>query len=459
MLSVVLLWGAASPCVAADAPTGSGAKPPRYKLFVGQELRYEGEIDFVDDDGGGYKRKDQWTLLVVRQNTTGGWRLLIRYQSQFGWKPKEGSEIDYATQEASLAWCDLAPDGKIPENGTLGANVDVRSLLPLLPSTVEQTSWACANDGTGVQDEYSWAGMPTDGGSQVEIDDTCSGPIDRVYLRTNKRKYAFDVKRGLVAQVDAHSTEQFLRVGQGTQTIKLVGVERHDPNWTTAAALESADYFAVKEEYDELLHRALKEPARSKSFRDRALANVDDLRQVVRTELIRDQLAYDIAEHDEAAADTEDDAQPLGAWVGKPLPAWQTTDLTGQTYSQVQSNGKVLVLDFWFRSCGWCIHAMPQIMQVAKHFQGQPVEVLGMNTDQDEADARFVVEKMGLSYPTLKAAALAEKFQVASYPTLFIVGPDGVVRDVHDGYSPTLAKEIIASVEKILAETKVAKPR
>ena len=453
MLSFVLL-GIALPCAADDNPAASAAKPPRYKLFPGQELKYQGELDFAANDGGGYKRKDDWTLLVVRQNTTGGWRLLVRYASQFGWKPKEGGEIDFATKEESLAWCDLGPDGKIAENGTLGAMVDVRSLLPLLPPSGEQLSWTCANDTTGAHDDYTWSGTPKEGGTQIVINDDSADPIDKVYLRTNKRKYLFDVKRGLVEQVDVDMTQQFMRVGQGKQTIKLVGSERHDPNWTTAAALETADYFAVKEEYDELLHRALKEPVRTKTLLSRARANLEDLRQVVQTNLIRQQLEHDLAEHDDRIADTEEDAQRFGALIGKPSPAWQTTDLTGKAFGLDESRGKVLVLDFWFRSCGWCIYAMPQIQHIANHFQGEPVAVLGMNTDEDEQDARFVVEKMGLTYPTLKAADLAEKYGVVSYPTLLIIGPDGVVRDVHDGYSPALAKEVIASVEKILAETK-----
>jgi hypothetical protein len=40
---------------------------------------------------------------------------------------------------------------------------------------------------------------------------------------------------------------------------------------------------------------------------------------------------------------------------------------------------------------------------------------------------------------------------VQGIPTLVIIDTAGVVRDVHVGDSPTLAKNVIASVEKLLA--------
>ena len=83
------------------------------------------------------------------------------------------------------------------------------------------------------------------------------------------------------------------------------------------------------------------------------------------------------------------------------------------------------MLDFWYRGCGWCIRAMPQMKEVVAHYQAQPVEVFGMNTDDDEADARFVVDKLALNYPTLKADGLPEKYGVRGFPTLVIIDQSG----------------------------------
>jgi thiol-disulfide isomerase/thioredoxin len=107
-------------------------------------------------------------------------------------------------------------------------------------------------------------------------------------------------------------------------------------------------------------------------------------------------------------------------------------------------------MDFWYRGCGWCVRAMPQMKQIAEHFKDQPVVVLGMNTDQNEADARFVIDKMGLNYPTVKATGIPQKYKVSGFPTLLIVDQEGVLRDIHVGYSPTLREEVVGAVEKLL---------
>jgi thiol-disulfide isomerase/thioredoxin len=91
----------------------------------------------------------------------------------------------------------------------------------------------------------------------------------------------------------------------------------------------------------------------------------------------------------------------------------------------------VVVLDFWYRGCGWCIKAMPQLNALAGQFEGRPVAVLGMNTDRDEADAKFVSDAMGLKYETLRALGIPEKYGVQGFPTLVVIDPERKVRDMH----------------------------
>jgi thiol-disulfide isomerase/thioredoxin len=126
-------------------------------------------------------------------------------------------------------------------------------------------------------------------------------------------------------------------------------------------------------------------------------------------------------------------------------------DLDGKSHSLKEYRGKVVVLDFWYRGCGWCVRAMPQINQLAEDFKDQPVAILGMNTDREEKDAKFVVEAMALKYPNLKAAGLPQKYGVQGFPTLILIGPDGTVRDLHVGYSPTLREDVAKEIRALLA--------
>ena len=70
------------------------------------------------------------------------------------------------------------------------------------------------------------------------------------------------------------------------------------------------------------------------------------------------------------------------------------------------------------------------------------MRVLGLNIDKDPADARFVVKKLTLSYPTLRALGIPKLYGVTGYPTLFLIDQKGIVRDVHIGYSPNIGRKL-----------------
>jgi len=78
------------------------------------------------------------------------------------------------------------------------------------------------------------------------------------------------------------------------------------------------------------------------------------------------------------------------------------------------------------------------------------VAVLGTNTDRNEADAKFVVDAMGLKYATLRAEGIPEKYGVQGFPTLILIDSEGKVRDVHVGYSPTLRADLTREIEGLL---------
>jgi len=140
------------------------------------------------------------------------------------------------------------------------------------------------------------------------------------------------------------------------------------------------------------------------------------------------------------------------ALLNKAAASWATTDLDGHKHALEDYRGKVVALDFWYRGCGWCMRAMPQIKALADQFRGRPVVILGMNTDQDDKDARFVVDKLQLNYLTLKAAALPEKYGVQGFPTFLIIDQQGILRARHVGYSPTLLDEMGRAIENLLKE-------
>jgi len=139
--------------------------------------------------------------------------------------------------------------------------------------------------------------------------------------------------------------------------------------------------------------------------------------------------------------------------IGKPAASWKAPGLDGKAHDLADYRGKVVVLDFWYRGCGWCVRAMPQMNEVTEHFAGKPVAVLGMNTDGDAGDAKLVVDVMGLKYDTIRIhddRELPGKYGVQGFPTVIVIDPEGIVRDVHVGYSKDLREKLTKSIEALL---------
>ena len=435
-------------------------KAPRYKLHVGQELNYAGTSEF-DYEGGSFRYKNSWKLLVVRQNTDGGWRLLVRNGMAYARTSKDAdgdaAEPTFNPERVTVAWCDLAPDGRVAANPTLGVMLDVRKILPRLPADAQQDTWEAEDAATATRHSYSVLPAADGDAKHLRFVAEEQGPFNIVYVSASKETFSLDTERGLVDRIDSENTQGYGFKGKGQGETTLTSSENRDPNWCTAVAVEMNDYFAVKREYDELVDRAGKDPARTARLLASAKTNLDDLRKTVTTKVIQDQLDEDISNHADMIKYTEDSARRFASVLGQQSAPWETTDFDGSARSIEACRGKVVVLDFWYRGCGWCIRAMPQVKQIATHYRGQPVEIFGMNTDREEADARFVIEKLALNYPNLKAEGLPEKYGVQGFPTLVIIDQMGVVRDFHVGYSPMLAESVIASVDKLLADSPAAK--
>ncbi len=258
----------------------------------------------------------------------------------------------------------------------------------------------------------------------------------------------WDTERGLPESMQSEFAYADGRRERGTR--ELGAVKMHDPAWCREFAADAERFFAAEAAYRSTLTRQGGAPAEVKAALEKAAADLKAARQGLARPEFRQQVDRLLAEHEQQAQYVVEAAERRAAVLGKSAPDWSTTDLEGKPHALKDYRGKVVLLDFWYRQCSWCVQAMPQVKEIAARFKDQPVVVLGMNTDPREEDARLVVEKMGLNYANLRAAGLPEKYKVQAFPTLVVIDQEGVVRDLHVGYSPTLKKEVVRSVERLL---------
>ena len=126
---------------------------------------------------------------------------------------------------------------------------------------------------------------------------------------------------------------------------------------------------------------------------------------------------------------------PLEA--GEDAPLWHLPQANGPegTLSMESQRGKVVLLDFWSTSCPPCLMQIPVLMRIRNQFP--EIQVIGVAVGGESLpQLKTFSAQRKVTYPIVSdlRGIAAKPYNVSSLPTLFIVGPDGVVIDSHIGF-------------------------
>ena len=424
---------------------------PRYRLEVGKEIIYDSSSDFKHTNGS-HRSTSHLTLWVTRQNPDGGWHLIGHGTSEFSQSMSGQSSAPPARKDEVFGEFDLTPQGSIPKKPKGYRAAQLTAPFFPLPESLDKAraGWERANEDSGGTNHYQLD----------ESSDLAKGPwifrqtsrslFNEIYLSSSEARISFDPARGLVTRSDSTSSQGWGFNGKGTGVLELQSVKKTEPEWLAQFIREADLYFTAA--------AALSDAYADKKNSGTALAQAEtklrDARSRVALPFIQARFDHAIENLADSAKYVAEDRDREASVQDKPSPDWQFTDLDGRTHKLADYRGKVLLLDFWYRGCGWCIRAMPQLKEVADHYREKPVAVLGMNTDRDEKDARFVHDKLALNYPTLRAEGLPEKYKINGFPTLVLIDQEGIVRGRHVGYSPTLRDSLIKDIDALLVHDK-----
>jgi thiol-disulfide isomerase/thioredoxin len=118
-------------------------------------------------------------------------------------------------------------------------------------------------------------------------------------------------------------------------------------------------------------------------------------------------------------------------------PPFAVTTLDGKQISLDDLQGKVVLMDFWATWCAPCREALPHIREIAKKFDGQPLIVLSVSVDTDEARWKEFVAKNEMVWPQYFdhgfTGPVANSFGVQAIPHTFTIDADGILQDEHIG--------------------------
>lgn len=123
--------------------------------------------------------------------------------------------------------------------------------------------------------------------------------------------------------------------------------------------------------------------------------------------------------------------------VGRKLENFALVDLEGNAWEfRKHKTGRVMLIDFWFSTCGPCLTAIPHLVTLQRTYKSYGLEVVGIAYEKGSiperaAKVKSVRGRYGINYTTLLGQIGSEEcpvrtqFQVTSFPTLVLVDESG----------------------------------
>lgn len=146
-------------------------------------------------------------------------------------------------------------------------------------------------------------------------------------------------------------------------------------------------------------------------------------------------------------------------------PPFSLTTLDGQRVTMDDLQGKVVLIDFWATWCGPCREALPSMRRIAQEFKGQPLVVLSVSLDSDDAKWKSFVAQNGMTWMQYRDGKwdgeMAKLFAVNAIPATFSIDADGVLEDQHVGEANIegkLKKMVAQAVELSRPKTQTTAP-
>lgn len=111
-------------------------------------------------------------------------------------------------------------------------------------------------------------------------------------------------------------------------------------------------------------------------------------------------------------------------------PQFKLENIKGDVIALDDYKGKVLFLNFWASWCGPCVHEMPSIERLNKHYQDDDeVEILLVNLGEDRETVEAFLVGGGYTLETLldKDNMVGTSYGVRSIPTTLFFNKEGMV--------------------------------
>ncbi len=132
-------------------------------------------------------------------------------------------------------------------------------------------------------------------------------------------------------------------------------------------------------------------------------------------------------------------------------PGFELTDSDGSGIHLSDFRGRVVVLQFWARWCTSCEGDLRAFQEIHQNNSDREVAILGLgHASGSRGEIKQFAESLGVTFPMLLCTdEVRSDYQVAVFPTTFLIDRQGRIRDrrvgaLEAGYWQQRVEELIA---------------
>lgn len=132
-------------------------------------------------------------------------------------------------------------------------------------------------------------------------------------------------------------------------------------------------------------------------------------------------------------------------WLqGMPAPDFTTRDIKGKEVRLADFRGGYVLLDFWASWCHPCRTRAKELKAIYDQLQARDISVCGISMDEKRDQWEAATREDGIIWTNtgnlvaFKDNDIAAAYKVTGLPTLFLVGPDGVIAMQNPGIEDLL---------------------
>jgi len=138
--------------------------------------------------------------------------------------------------------------------------------------------------------------------------------------------------------------------------------------------------------------------------------------------------------------------------IGSLAPDFTLRTADGKRVKLADLRGSIVVLDFWASWHKPCQQSLAELEALHKKYGGEKVRFLGINAWDQVQNPADISRPKGITFDLLMSGdSVARQYRINGVPTTYVIGADGLILLAEEGFDPTRAGRIAATIDEELA--------